>query len=146
MFGIKVSLAALAIVAVMAAACGGDSESDVATKAAKDWVNGNIDAAADEIVKLVIGEVPLVSQIASDVLAGQIRRNMNWTYSTPRQRMEGRYDVTATATVELTLSLPVVGSKTYTASLPFDLDVDTTDAKVASWLPNLPSGTVREAE
>ena len=157
MFGIRVALAALAIVAVMVAACGEESESDIATKAAKDWVDRNIDRAADEIVALLIGEAPIVSQIASDVLAGQIRRNVNWTYSTPSRRIEYqadswdtyeakvRYDVTATATVELTLSLPMAGPKTYTVSLPFDLEVKT-ETRSAGGDPDRPSGTVREVE
>ena len=62
----------------------------------------------------------------------------------PRRRLHGKYDVTATATAEIALSLPLLGTKTYAVSLPFDLNIDTTAGSIVSWIPNLPSATVRE--
>ena len=143
MFKIKASFAALAILAGLIAACG-ESEADIAERAAREWVAQSVQDTSNVIAELVGGDVPAASRLAGGLLAGQIRDNVTWTYSTPRQRHEGRYDVTATARVELKLSLPLLGDKAYAVSVAFDLEVDTTDATVVGWSPNLPSATVRE--
>ena len=143
--GTKAALAVLMVVASAVAACGGgESEADIAARVATEWVAGSIEDTSDAIVELVAAEYPAASRLASGLLAGQIRENVTWTYSVPQRRLEGRYDVTATATVRATLSLPLLGTKTYAVSLPFDLAIDTTTGRVVSWAPNLPSGTVRE--
>ena len=50
---------------------------------ARTWVDTSTDEVSDEVIELVVGEVPVVSQIAGVVLAEQIRDNQAWAYSAP---------------------------------------------------------------
>ena len=69
----------------LAAGCGsGESQEDIATEVARTWVDKSIDEVSDAVVELVIGKVPVVSQIAGDAIAEQVRDNVVWSYSAPR--------------------------------------------------------------
>ena len=145
MVRIAVSLLALITFASLAAGCGsGESKEDIASEVAKAWVSASIDEVADEVIELVVGEAPIVNQIAGAVLSDQIRDNLLWEYSPPKREAEDRYQVTATASVTLEIKIPILGAKTYAASLPFILDVDTDTEAVVRWVPDLPSARVGE--
>ena len=48
--------------ASLAAGCGsGESKEDIATGVARTWVETSIDEVSDEVIELVVGEVPVVS-------------------------------------------------------------------------------------
>ena len=95
---------------------------------------------------LVTGNVPIVSQIAGDVLTDQVRDNVAWSYSTPKRVGDEEYQVAATASVTLSVELPLLGTKVYVASLPFILDVDTKAKTVERWSLDALSATVEEQD
>ena len=139
----KVGLLLVGLVFLVACG-GGKSDSDKALDAAREWVDSSTDAVADEVVKLVIGEVPIVSGLASSVISNQINDRIAWSYAEPVKSSGSVYEVEATATVQLELDVPIFGTKKIDVSLPFDLRVDVNNGEITRWLPNLPSASVVE--
>lgn len=137
---------ALLVSAVLAACGGGDSGSDKdkALDVARKWVDSSVDAVADEIVELMIGEVPVVGRLASNVIADQIHDQMTWIYSEPVNESGKIYLVTATVSLEPKFDLPLLGSKTYEVKLPFNLRIDVGSGEVTRWLPDLSEASVNE--
>ena len=145
MLRVVVSLLVLVVAASLVVGCGGgENKEDFASEVARTWVSDSIDEVIDEVVELVAGETPVVSQIAGGVLSEQIRNNVSWEYSTPEREAEDRYQVIAIASVAVDIDIPILGTKTYAASLPFALDVDTDAETVVRWAPDLLSARVGE--
>ena len=135
---------ALLLSVIIVACGGGKSDSEKALDLARNWVDSNTDAVADEIAKFVIGEVPIVSALAGNAIAREINKRMQWSYSEP-ENMTGRvYRVTATASVEPKFDIPLLGSKTYQISLPFVLQVDVSNGEVTGWSPDATEASVSE--
>ena len=129
---------------VLAACSSSQNPEDIATQVAQEWVETNSDRAAEEIVKFVIGDKFIVTELAAEVLEQEISDTMMWTYSTPQQEGADKYGLNATANVEAVLPIPIVGDKTYTTSLPFNLTVDTRGKRVTNWKPLLSEASVEE--
>ncbi len=116
----------------------------IAARVAEAWTNGQATAAADEMVGLVIDEVSIVATLATNILAEVIRDNLDWTFSTPTNYAEDRYEVIATAVAEASIDAPLVGKKAYLVSLPFKLSIDTDAQTVIQWVPDVLEGSVEE--
>ncbi len=126
----------------------GDSEAEkeaLALNSARSWTEGNTEPVIGEIVTLVTSGVPGAS-LLSGVIAEQIAGLLSWEYSEPVKTTDDSYRVTATVLTRASIDLPLVGSKTYEARLPFDLQVDVNTGSVTKWSPNLTSATVGEIE
>ena len=142
---ITVLLLTLMAIISLATACGsGESQEDIATEVARTWVDNSIDDVSNAVAELVTGNDPIVSQIAGGVLAEQVRDNVEWSYSTPKREGDEKYQVAVTASVTLSVELPLLGTKAYVVSLPFILDVDTNAKTVERWSPDALSATVEE--
>ena len=101
-----------------------------------------VEDVSNAVAELVTGNVPILSQIAGDALAGQVRDNVVWSYSTPKPKaMKNTRWLRASVTL---IELPLLGTKAYVASLPFILDVDTKAKTVERWSPDVLSATVEE--
>ena len=135
---------ALLLATLLVACGGGKSDSEKALDLARNWVDSNTDAAADEIVKLIIGEIPVVSALAGNVIAGEINKQIQWSYSEPVSMSGSAYRVTATASVEPEFDVPLLGSKAYEISLPFVLRVDVSNEEVTGWSPDITEASVSE--
>ena len=142
----------LVVALALAVACedgmGGPTptKAEIAEEAAREWVNTGIGKVADEVIDFAIGEVPLVSRLATDALEKQIRESAAWTFATPQPGFGHRYDVTATVSVQLTIDLPLLDVRTYLVSLPVRLDVDTVDKAILDWSPHIPGATIEEVD
>lgn len=130
---------------VLAASVACTNQEGIATSVATDWVTDSVRIVSDEFVKLVLGEVPVLGQLAAGVLADRIQDTATWQYSIPKCGADDRCELTATASVTIDVSLPLVGDKTYAASLPFDLQVDTNRRMVERWVPDVLAASVRES-
>lgn len=130
--------------AVLLVGCGGEDKKQIAAEVAAKWVDTSIDEASDAVAELVIGENPIVTQVAGGVLAGRIRENLSWDYSEPERRGEDQYAVTATATADIKVEAPPLIDKRYVASLPFKLDVDTDSKSVLRWVPDSLAAKIEE--
>lgn len=136
-------LACAAIGVVMA--CGANQEA-VATRVATEWVTDNVDPVSEEFARLVIGDYPILAQVAGDVLADRIQDSVTWAYDEPQCESDDRCRLIATASVTIDVSLPLLGDRRYVASLPFSLLVDTDAESVLRWLPQPQDASVEERE
>ena len=132
----------LAICAWSIIGCGGPSNEEIAVETAQRWVDSSIDQVSDAVVELVAGEYPALAGIASAVVADQVRDNLEWEYSTPQREDDDHYSLTATATAGIQVQVPLLGSQDYSASMPFNLVVDTNERTVVSWSPNLVGASI----
>ncbi len=136
-------LACVAVGAVMA--CEANQEA-VATRVATDWVTDNVDPVSEEFARLVIGDYPILTQVAGDVLADRIQDSVTWAYGEPECEPDGRCRLIATASVTIDVSVPLLGDRRYAASMPFSLLVDTDAESVLRWSPQPQDASVEERE
>jgi hypothetical protein len=98
---------------------------------------------SDEVVELVVSEYPAVARIAVTVVEDQVRDNVYWSYSTPQRETSDLYALTATASVEFEITVPLLDAQEYSASVPFALTVDTGARSVADWFIIVSDARVR---
>ena len=126
----------------------GDGEAERKTQAlnaAHSWTETTTETIITEIVTLVTKNVPGAS-LFDTVIADQIAGRLSWDYSDPVKMAENIYGVTATVSTKASLDLPLLGSKTYEAKLPFDLQVDVSTGSIVRWSPDITSASVGEIE
>ena len=126
----------------------GDGEAERKTQAlntARNWTETSTEPVIAEIVTLATDRVSGAS-LFSDLIADQIAQSLSWDYSEPVKTTENIYEVTATVSTQVSLDLPLLGSKTYKASLPFDLQVDVSTGSVVRWSADLTGASVGEIE
>ncbi len=144
---IAVILVCLLVIALMGSGCG-DSEADrkaQALTAARAWTATEPEKVITPMVSLVTSAIP-GSSLFSGVIAEQITDQLTWDFSDPSKVSDNMYTVVATASAQATLDIPLVGKKTYGASLPFNLQVDIGTGTVAQWSPNLAEGSIGEIQ
>lgn len=137
-------MVALACAGLVAAMGCGPSKEAVATRVVTDWVTDNVDPVSEEMARLVIGDYPVLAQVAGDVLADRIEDSTTWAYAEPECDSYDRCRVTATASVTIDVSLPMLGDRRYVASLPFALFVATDSRTVLRWEPQPLDASVEE--
>ena len=137
-------LTSMALVGLWAGCGGGESKEDIATGVAREWVNTSTGLVSEATVELIVGEKPALTQLAGGIIADQIRENLSWTYSVPKEESEDRYSVTATAVADLKIGIPLLGEKAYSVSAPFNLEIDTDARAVSDWSLDLLSARVEE--
>ena len=141
----RTGLLIFSAVLILAVGCGGGARNEEkALQAAQEWTASTTEAIVGAIVDLVIGNVPIASGKATDMITNQINKGIAWNYSQPQQSSGNIYRVTATASTKVTFDVPLLGAKTYEAVLPFDLQVDIDRVAVQDWAPVLTAATVGE--
>ena len=129
-------LMTLACVGIVAALGCGRNQEAVATRVVTDWVTDGAEPVADEIAQLLIDEFPDLTRISEDQIVHKIRDAYSWSFKVPECGSNIRCDVTATASVIFGVNLPMLGNRTYIASLPSTLLVDTHARTVLRWTPH----------
>ena len=137
-------LAFLVLSALAVSAACGVSQEAIATRVVTDWVTDNVDPVADEVARLVIRDYPVLTQVDGDILTDRIVDSTTWEYAEPECEPDDRCDVTATASVTIDVTLPLLGDRRYVASLPFSLLVDTESESVLRWTPAPLDASVEE--
>ena len=137
------TLSLLLVICVWSAVgCGGPSKEEIALETAQQWVDASIDQVSEAVVELVAGEYPALAGIAASVVADQVRDNLDWEYSTPRHEAGDQYSLTATASAEFEVNVPLLGTQEYSVSVPFNLTVDTGIRSVVDWSISLTGASV----
>lgn len=88
--------------------------------------------------------VPAAKALVADAVADQVRDNLDWTFSTPSPQDEVIYRVTATAGLDVEIDPPILAARTYTASLPFHLLINTDAHTVQEWSADFGAAAVRD--
>ena len=140
------------IFTVVAVACGGEPDREaIAAEVATEWVEDNTEVVSELVVKLLflsptlgdtLGKLPFAESLLARLVSDQMRENVGWSYSTPAQDREALYRVTATATLEVEIDLPVIGERPYAVTLPFQLLIDTDAKSVEEWAVDLEHAVV----
>ena len=136
----------LCLTLLMLIGCSGETQEDIALEVAEKWTDVSIDNVSDSVVQVLVGEFPIISRLAGGILATQVKERVSWNYRGVGSEGDDIYRVVATASVNLSFSLPVVGDREYAISLPFDLWIDTEERSVNRWVPNISSASVSEKE
>ena len=122
------------------------SDEEIAAEVAREWSGASIDEASELVMGLLVGNLPVVTQIGGGALADRIRREVSWTYSVPECRGEEQCEVTATAEADMDINIPLVLNDTATIRMPFLLDIDTGERRVTDWVPEIGSASVSGVE
>jgi len=146
-----VAWALVGIMSLLVVSCGGDGndtdnatreaarQRQVALEVARQWTKDKIDVISTEIAAVVADQITkglepgttttviqrALEGMAGSVIEGQITETITWAYSEPVEGFAGKYEVVATASVEVTVPIPFVDDKVYAASLDIKLDIDT---------------------
>ena len=138
-------LACLLVIGILGC---GESEADRKAKAlnaAQSWSEESTDTIVSEVVELVTSTVPGAS-LFNEVISDQIVDTLSWNFSEPTMMAEGIYRVPATVSTQASLDLPLVGKKTYQASVPFYLQVDVNTGSVTEWSVDLDNADISELQ
>ena len=112
---------------------------------AQNWAEDSTDMVVAEVVTLVTSEVTGAS-LFSGIIASQIADLLSWEFSEPVNATEQIYEIDATVSTRISLDLPLLGTKTYEARLPIDLQVDVSTGSVAKWSADFANASVGEIE
>ena len=142
------ALPLLLALAMAAAGCGIDKET-AAVEVAEQWTEVNINDVSEVLVNLVM-EAPvvadtfdkmpsLVADRASDMLADafsqRVQEYLVVNYTSSTRVADDIYRVAGTAELSVQVDLPVVGTRSFAASLPFTLDVNLAERTADLWTP-----------
>lgn len=144
---VVVALACLLTIGILGCG-GGDAEADAKAQAlstARTWTETEPEKLITPIVGIVTSGIP-GSSLFSGLIAEQVADTLTWTLSEPVIVTGDIYKVIATASVETTLDIPLVGEKTYGVRLPFNLQVNSSTSTVTEWSPDLDSASLGELE
>ena len=140
---IVVPLTCVLVVSILGCGDGEAERKTQALSAAKSWAENSTETVVDEVVTLVTSGVPAAS-LFNDIIASQIQDALSWDFSEPVKMDEGIYEVTATVSTQASSDLPLLGSKTYEAKLPFHLQVNVNTGSVTDWSVDLDNASVGE--
>jgi hypothetical protein len=112
--------------AIMLPGCAKKDPAVIAAEVAREWASGNIDNVSKNIAEQVASDSPIFKTIVAKTIEKDINSKLNWKYSEPRKIGEDRYEVVATAYTDIDLA--IMGM--YTASIDYDLTIDTKNKKV----------------
>lgn len=125
--------AALALVvwgSLLLLACESESPEQIALKAAKKWADDNVGKIASFAAERLVADQPVLAKVAASLIENQIKDKVQWSFSAPVKKADGRYEVVAKATAPVNIKVPLVVDKAYDISVDYKLDVDTKAAKV----------------
>ena len=122
------------------------SDEEIAAEVAREWSGSSIDEASEVVMGLLVGNIPVVTQIGGAALADRIRQEVRWSYSTPECGDGGHCEVTATAAADVDINVPLVLNDTASIRMPFLLDIDTGEERVTGWNAELGSASVSGVE
>ena len=142
---IVVILTCLLVASILGCGDGEAERKTQALNAAQDWTQDSTDTVIEEVLNLVTSEIPGAS-LFTGIIASEIADLLSWEYSEPVKTTDAIYEVTATVSTQMSLDLPLVGSKTYEARLPIDLEIDVSDGSVTEWSADTGNSSVGEVE
>ena len=132
----------------------------VATDVARQWTKDKVNEVSAEIAEIVTDEITqglepgavttvvkvALEKMATSVIEDQITDTIRWTFSEPEKTADSQYEVVTTASVTITVPIPLVDDKTYDGSLDIKLTVDIENEEVAEKYINLSSAQIKEKE
>ena len=132
----------------------------MASDVARQWTKEKVIEVSAEIAEIVTDEITqglepgavttvvkiALEKMATSVIEDQITDTIRWTYSEPVKTADSQYEVITTASVTITVPIPLVDDKAYGASLDIKLTVDSKNEKVTERDIVLSSVRIKEKE
>ena len=128
-----------------------EDRAEISTTVAMEWSQDSIDTVSEVLVELLmvapvlrdtLEKMPTAETLLTGFVTDQIRANIAWHYSVPTPGQQALYRVTATATVEIEIDLPLLDALPYAVTLPFHLIVDTDAPAVKDWTADFDNAVV----
>jgi len=104
----------------------------------KQWERSQVSSIANELVKIVPGQVPFLREVTSSSLAGIINKNLSFSPLEPQEISGDLYNVIDTATIKVGPGIPFIG-KQFSVSINYSVKVDVKAKRVVEAKPDISS-------
>ena len=111
---------------------------NVAKGIVKDWEKSKVSDIADEIVRIIPGQVPFLRELASTSLSGMIKKNLIFSASEPQKIANDLYNVIDTVRIKVGPGIPFI-DKQFTVSINYSINVDVKAKKIVKTSPDISS-------
>lgn len=104
----------------------------------KGWEKSQASHIAEELVRVIPGQIPFLREVAGSALAAAIQKNLVFSASEPEAVSGNIYHVTDTARVNLGVGIPFI-AKQFSVSINYGIRVDVKAKKVVESKPEITS-------
>ncbi|MGH9878335.1 MAG: hypothetical protein ACRD3Z_01365 [Nitrososphaerales archaeon] len=111
---------------------------NVAKGIVKDWEKSKVSDIADEIVRIIPGQVPFLRELASTSLSGMMKKNLIFSASEPQKIANDLYYVIDTIQIKIGPGIPFI-DKQFTVSINYGINVDVKAKKIVKASPDISS-------
>jgi hypothetical protein len=111
---------------------------NVAKRIVKDWEKAKVSDIADEIVRIIPGQVPFLRELASTSLSGMIKKNLIFSASEPQKIAGDLYNIIDTVRIKVGPGIPFI-DKQFTVSINYSINVDVKAKKIVKASPDISS-------
>ena len=111
---------------------------NVAKGIVKEWEKSKVSDIADEIVRIIPGQVPFLRELASTSLSGMMRKNLVFSASVPQEISNGLYNIIDTVRINVGPGIPFM-DKQFTVSINYSINVDVKAKKIVEASPDISS-------
>jgi hypothetical protein len=111
---------------------------NAAKRIVKDWEKSKVSEIADEIVRIIPGQVPFLRELASTSLSGMMKKNLIFSASEPQKISNDLYNVIDTVRIKVGPGIPFI-DKQFTVSINYSISVDVKEKKIVKTSPDISS-------
>jgi hypothetical protein len=111
---------------------------NIAKGIVKNWEKSKVSDIADEIVRIIPGQVPFLRELASTSLSGMLRNNLSFSESTPQRINDNLYNIIDTVRIKVGPGIPFI-DKQFTVSINYSINVDVKAKKIVEARPDISS-------
>jgi hypothetical protein len=111
---------------------------NVAKRIVKDWEKSKVSDIADEIVRIIPGQVPFLRELASTSLSGMLRNNLIFSASDPQKISDDLYNIIDTVRIKVGPGIPFI-DKQFTVSINYSINVDVKAKRIVKASPDISS-------
>jgi len=102
---------------------------NIAKGIVRDWEKSKVSDIADEIVRIIPGQVPFLRELASTSLSGMMKKNLIFLASDPQKISDNLYNVIDTIRIKVGPGIPFI-DKQFTVSINYSINVDVKGKKI----------------
>ncbi len=111
---------------------------NVAKGIVKNWEKSKVSDIADEIVRIIPGQVPFLRELASTSLSGMLRNSLIFSASEPHKISDNIYHIIDTVRIKVGPGIPFI-DKQFTVSINYNINVDVKVKKIVKASPDISS-------
>lgn len=104
----------------------------------REWEKSKVSDIAEEIVRIIPGQVPFLRELASTSLSGMLRNNLIFSASEPQKISDNIYRIIDTVRIKVGPGIPFI-DKQFTVSINYSINVDVKVKKIVKASPDISS-------